>query len=99
VAGHPARDALPEWQPDLADRGVERRCRSGQRQRPFGVVEHVHEAHVAGGGGGDHPGRRGGKWLDTGSLRRGLDQFTQERQFAVGVDEVADGVRWAWLHW
>ena len=44
VAGHPTRDALPERQPDLADLGVERGCRPGERQRPVGVVEHVHEA-------------------------------------------------------
>jgi hypothetical protein len=41
VAGHPSGDALAQRQPDLADLGVERRCRTGQRQRPVGVVEHV----------------------------------------------------------
>ena len=92
VAGHPPRDALPQRQPDLADLGVERRSRTRERQRPVGVVEHVHEAHVAGGGGGDHPRGRGGERLDAGPFRRGLDQLAQQREFAVGVDEVAHRV-------
>ena len=90
VAGHPSRDSLPQRQPDLADLGVERGRRPGERQRPVGVVEHVHEAHVAGGGRGDHPRRRGGERFDAGPLRGGLDQLAQQREFAVGVDEVAD---------
>ena len=95
VAGHPAGHALPQRQPDLADLAVERRRRAGQRQRAFGVVEHVHEADVGAGGRGDHPRRRRGERLDAGPAGRGLDQLAQQGQFAVGVDEVADGVR-AW---
>ena len=92
VAGHPSGDALAQRQPDLADLGVERRCRTGQRQRPVGVVEHVDEAHIAGGGGGDHPGRRRGQGFDAGSARRGLDQLAKQSELAIGVDEIANGV-------
>ena len=101
VAGHPTRDALPERQPDLADLRIERRSRTGERQRPVGVVEHVHEAHVAGGGCGDHPRGRGGQRFDAGPLRRGLDQLAQQCEFPVGVDEVAHRVGGvaAGLHW
>ena len=68
------------------------------------VVEHVHEADVGGRGRGDHPGRRRGERLDAGTAGRGLDQLAQQRQLAVGVDEVADRVRAAtglrsWPHW
>ena len=66
---------------------VERRRRAGQRQRALGVVEHVHEADVGGGGRGDHPGRRRGQRLDAGAAGRGLDQLPQQGQFAVGVDQ------------
>ena len=101
VAGDPSGNALAQRQPDLAHLGVERRRRARERQRPVAVVEDVHEAHVAGGGGGDHPRRRGGQWLDAGPLGRGLDQFAQQREFAVGVDEVANRVRGtgAGAHW
>jgi hypothetical protein len=84
VTGHPSRDALPQRQPDLAHLGVERRCRTRERQRPLGVVEHMHEADVAGGGGGDHPGGRRGQRFDAGAFRGGLDQLAQQREFAVG---------------
>ena len=92
VAGHPAGDAGPQRQPDLADLLVERRCRPGQRQRAVAVVEDVDEADVGGGGRGDHPGRRGGEGLDAGAAGRGLDQLAQQRELTVGVDEIANGV-------
>ena len=82
----------PKRQPDLADLGVERRRRPGQRQRAVAVVEDVHEADVGGGGRGDHPGGRGGQRFDAGAAGRGLDQLAQQRELAVGVDEVANGV-------
>ncbi len=101
VAGDPSGNALAQRQPDFSHLGVERRRRARERQRPVAVVEDVHEAHVAGGGRGDHPRRRGGQRLDPGPLGRGLDQFAQQREFAVGVDEVADRVRGtgAGAHW
>ena len=37
-------------------------------------------------------GRRGGERFDAGAAGRGLDQLAQQREFAVGVDEVANGV-------
>jgi hypothetical protein len=52
----------------------------------------VDEAHVARGGRGDHARRGSGQWFDAGTFRRGLDQFTQQREFAIGVDEIADGI-------
>ena len=93
VAGHPARDALAQRQPDLADLGVERRGGPGQRQRPLGVVEDVHETHIAVGGGGDDPRGRGGQRLHPGSAGGGLDQLAQQRQFAVGRQQGTRG------HW
>ena len=56
------------------------------------VVEDVHEADVGGGGRGDHPGRRGGQRFDARAAGRGLDQLAQQRELAVGVDEIANGV-------
>ena len=57
-----------------------------------GVVEHMHEAHIACGGGGDHPRRRRGERFDAWTFRCGLDQLAQQCKFAVGIDEVADGI-------
>ena len=92
VAGHPAGDAGAQRQPDLADLAVERRRRPGQRQGPVAVVEDVHEADVGGGGRGDHPGGRGGERFDAGAAGCRLDQLPQQRELAVGVDEIANGV-------
>src|ERR1700710_885753 len=89
LSGHPPRDALAQRQPDLADLAVERGRGAGQGERALGVVEHVHETDVGTGGRGDHPGCRRGEWLHAGPAGRGLDQFPQQGQLTVGVDEVA----------
>ena len=103
VAGHPTRNALTQRQPDLSDLAVERRRRPGQRQRPLGVVKHMHEADVARGGGGDHPRCRRGQRFHPRAAGGRLDQLAQQREFAVGVDEIADRVgrpgSARWPHW
>ena len=55
----------------------------------------MHKAHVGPGGGGDHPRRRGRQRLHSGPARGGPDEFAQQREFTVGVDKVAYGVRTA----
>jgi hypothetical protein len=92
VAGHPPGDALAERQPDLAHLLVERRCRTGEGQRPVRVVEHVNKADITGGGSGDHAGGRRRKRFDPGAARRRLDQFAQQHQLAVGGQNVRAGM-------
>jgi len=42
---------------------------------------------------GDHSRRGGCQWLDAGSGRGGLDEFAQQRQFPIGVDQIVHRVR------
>ena len=72
---------------------VERRCGTGEGERAAAVVDHVDEADVGRGGRGDHP--RGGRCqrFDPGSAGCCLNEFTQQGQRTIGVDEVTYRVR------